>query len=332
MKLYYSVFFLIILFIFIIFLKKYYWKIQLMYNSGGISLYTPPSFPIIFGKENRVKNMTKIGFNYMKNKTVVIAGLIRNSELNIPEIEKKVESLGLLFSDYRVLLVENDSNDKTRKLLLDWSKRNPKVIILGCGYNKKVCSMGFKPTIGHSVERPRIEKMVYLRNIYLNEIKTNFNNFDYTIVWDLDIIGSVYLDGIANSFGYFNNEKIDAICAYGIYNWGPIKLFYDTYATMEKGDIFNIKNKHSHDIKKGVGLGFKYKRGNEPLQVLSCFSGFTIYKTESILPSYILYGTSSKTEDNLICEHVFLHKKMRDLGFDNIQMNPNMIYLVVNNP
>lgn len=303
-----------------------------MYNSGGVSLYTPPSFDIIPGKEKRVYEISRKGFDNMKTKKVVIAGLLRNTASRIPEIERRVEALGKLFSDYRVLIVENDSKDNTRNLLLNWSKRNPKVIILGCGYNVSECHLGFKPTEGHSVYRSRIEKMVYLRNIYLNEIKKNYSNYDYSIIWDFDIIGSVYLDGIANSFGYLKSEpNLDIVCAYGIYTWGPIKIFYDTYAILEKGDVFDIKYKRSHDIRKGLGLGLKYKRGNEPISVNSCFSGFTIYKMKSLLSPQVYYSTSSKEDNNLECEHVGLHRRATNSGF-NIKMNPNMIHLVVYNP
>lgn len=323
-------FFLILLIIFILLFWKFYWRIQLMYNSGGVSLYTPPSFTINPGKENQVNTTTKEGKEYMKTKRVVISGLLRNTASRIPEIERRVEALGNLFYDYRVLVVENDSTDNSRELLLEWSKRNPKVTILGCGYNANNCSLGFKPTEGHSVYRSRIEKMVYLRNIYLEEIKNNYSDYDYAIVWDFDIVGSVYLDGIQNSFGYLKKDpNLDVMCSYGIYSWGPMKLFYDTYATLEKGDNFHIDNKKSHDLRKGIGMGLRYNRGDPPVRVISCFSGFAIYRIQSILHPSVYYDMTSKEDNNLECEHVVLHKRMKN---SVIKMNPNMIHLVVYNP
>jgi len=204
--------------------------------------------------------------------------------------------------------------------------------------------MNLKKTDGHSVDRQRIEKMVKLRNIYLDYVKKFFPNFDYTIIWDLDIIGMVYLDGIQNSIYHLEKDKkdkykdkykydeddkdIDAICAYGIYRWGGVSLYYDTYAHISNNSNskeFHISNKLSHDIK--TGLSVKYPRGTPPIKVKSCFSGFTIYKTRSLLGDHIKYDMTPEISNNLECEHVRLHKKLNG----EMCMNPSMINLVMLN-
>lgn len=310
-------FFFVVLIIFLLMIWKYYWKIQLMYNSGGVSLWGSFRNPQI-----------KKGLSHAKNKKIVIAGLLRDVARRIPEIKKKTKALANLFQDYRILIVENDSQDSTRELLLEWAREDPKVIILGCGRNVKTCSLnkGRSKTRGHSVYRSRIEKMAFLRNIYLSEVTSNFSDFDYLAVWDLDIVGTVYLDGVAHSLSVLEEEPdTSAICAYGIYTWGPFKLYYDTYATLESGDNFHIQNKLIHDLRKG--LSFQYSRGDPPKEVISCFSGFTIYKIPEVIKSK--YGTTPPEDPskNLECEHVFLHRRLPG----KIKMNPNMVHLVVLN-
>ncbi len=322
-----TLFFIIILLITIVVIWKCYWRIQIMYNSSILSLYTPDSFNLPLQYTETHNTVTKSGFKVMKEKTIVICSLLRDVEVKLPEIEKRAENLGRMFRDYRILIVENDSVDDTRKYLLNWTKRNARVTILGCGENAKSCSLSnaAKKTYGHSVDRQRIEKMTRLRNIYLEYVKRNFSQFDYLAVWDLDIVGTVYLDGVANTIGHFEKmPDTDAICAYGIYRWGLFTLYYDTYAHIDKNDKFHIDMKFIHDLKKGFGV--KYKRGTPPIEVTSCFSGFTIYRIRSLRQKDIIYDMTPKDEGNLECEHVRLHTKL-----NKIYMNPSMIHFVLLN-
>lgn len=307
---------------------KYYWRIQLMYNSSLLSLYTPDSFYIEPEKEERLEQMTQYGFKQARNKTMVICTMLRDARKNMKQIITRAEKLGGMFKDYRILVVENDSKDGTREALIEWKERNPKVVVLGCGINSsEACSIksATVKTEGHSVNRQRIEKMTKLRNIYLDFVKRNLSHFDFMAVWDLDIIGSVYIDGVANTIGQFTHPSgvpdASAICAYGIYRWSLMEIYYDTYAHLDDGDDFHINEKGIHDLKKGLGV--KYRRGNPPQQVKSCFSGFTIYKISSIRPD-VEYDMSPP--GNVECEHVRLHRQL-----EKIYLNPSMIHLVLFN-
>jgi Cryptococcal mannosyltransferase 1/Glycosyl transferase family 2 len=311
--------------ILILILWKWYWKFQMMYNSSVLSLYTPDTFPVYNNK--RFDERCRQGLGDASNKSVVIAGMVRDIESRIPEIKKKVLRVAKIFKNYQILIVENDSKDRSRELLLEWAKENPRVTVLGCGRNAPRCSISLakQKTDGHHVDRQRINKMTHLRNIYLQEIKEKYALYDYSIFWDLDMIGSVYLDGICNSLGYLNERPdVDVVCANGIYRWGPMTLFYDTYALLHKGEPFHIDHKTCHDIRKGL-WEMKYDRGEEPVEVDSCFSGFAIYRTTVLLPDRVIYDMSS--ENNLECEHVRLNMKI-----DGIKVvNPSMINLVLEN-
>lgn len=321
-------FFLVVcLFIFVVW--KCYWRLQIMYNSSILSLYTPDTFPISETHKNMYNTLLKHGTYFAKTQKVIITALLRDVEHKLPEIEKKIEKVGNMFLDYRVLLVENNSKDATRSYLLSWSRRNPKIIILGCGINADKCSISLssaqKKTEGHYVDRQRIEKMTHLRNIYLQEIKQHYSDFgNFVIMWDIDTVGAVYLDGILHSMGYLSQHpNVDVVCANGIYRWGFLTLFYDTYAYIDHGDQFHINTKTVHDIKKGLGV--QYKRGEPPIDVVSCFSGFAIYRLASLLPHGVYYDMSD--EYNLECEHVRLNMKIKGKKV----MNPSMINFVLLN-
>lgn len=315
--------FIIFLAILILLLWKYYWKLQIVYNSSLLSFKTPSHiFPISEKKRQKFEENVEIGKIYTKTKKVVICTLLRDAEKKLDKIKERSEKVGSLFQDYRILVVENDSQDKTRNLLLEWRDQNPKVEILGCGINQKSCKLKHDPTVGHSVTFKRIKKMALLRNIYLNRVYEKYSDFDFVIVWDLDIIGNVYLDGILHSMSKFNKPYINAICANGIYRWGTLNIFYDTYALLRKNQKFHISQKLCHDIKEG--LTFNYSRDNSLVNVDSCFSGFTIYRLQNIFDSY--HDIPKESDDNLNCEHVTLNKKL-----SGIFMNPKMIYILLLN-
>jgi hypothetical protein len=300
----------------------YYWKLQVIFNSSALSFYTPDTFA------TPSDTYEKLGENISKDKTIIIATMVRDVEDRVPSIIAKAERLGSLFADYRVLIVENDSKDDTRKLLIEWSDKNPKVSVLGCLSSStpkppSACKIPSAPkTDGHSVDRPRIEKMVKLRNIYLDEIKRLWNagiKPDYTAVWDMDSVSTVYLDGVMHTIGYMSTHPdVSSVCAYGIYRWGALTLFYDTYALLHLNEDFHISQKLQHDIKKGL-LEARYKRGDEPYEVDSCFSGFALYRTDALVKAS--YHDPSPA---LECEHVTLNKDMPGKKL----VNPSMVNLI----
>lgn len=325
-----KLFFFVILFIFIYFVWKYYWAVQLTFNPQSLSLYTPDD---IFPKTPEYDILVEKGKKYAKTQKVIITTLLRDCADRLPQIKKKVEAVGNLFEDYIFLVVENDSKDRTRKLLEEWSKENPKVVILG---KEK---MNFPKTEGHSVDYKRISKMVTLRNIYLDYIKKNLadKGYSYVIMWDLDAIASIYLDGILNTMGLLSEKSnnsidaqrpIDVVCAYGIYRWMFFTLFYDTYALLHPQEKFHIKDKWKHDIRKGI-WELKYNRGDPLVDVDSCFSGFAIYRTEALLNSEVKYDLQPEGEEggNIECEHVRLHRKLKGRKV----VNPSMIHYILLN-
>lgn len=319
--------FLISLIVFIFLVFKFYWVVHVNYNKGLFSLYTPDNFHISDEHVPLFKRRVANGKRIAKNSKIIVTTLVRDVSHNMDHIQKKVNGIVSHFADYRILIVENDSHDDTREKLLKWANRDKRVQILGCGVNAKKCNMSFQKTVGHSVDRKRIEKMAILRNIYLDEIKNNplYRDFDYTFMWDLDVIGMTYLDGVYNSLSIMNeNPNIDTVCANGVYQWPISTVFYDTYAILEKDDHFHIDNKAMHDIVKS--LKFKYFLGEEPIDVESCFSGFAIYRTKCLLAPNVYYDMTPDP-NNIECEHTRLNKKISGKKI----VNPSMINLIVLN-
>ena len=133
------------------------------------NMYLSDFTPLVYST-NIDKNIYNIGASYASKQKVVICGLARDIAKNIDRLKVVLERLGSYFLQYKIIIVENDSNDESRPMLLEWSKQNPNVIILGCGVNVKECKLSLKSYSSFDAGANRIGKMAYLRNIYLNYI------------------------------------------------------------------------------------------------------------------------------------------------------------------
>lgn len=270
------------------------------------------------------KTKVKDGLAFFKTKKLVICGLIRNSEKTVELISRQIAAVGSLFADYRAIIVENDSTDRTREWLLQIVDSNPKIKVLGCGVNSPICTMNLKPTIQHDRAISRIEKMVLLRNMYLQEIQTDpaVKDFDFVLMWDLDIRGEFYLDGVGTCGWYFNHginsEKVNVLCSNAVIHINndsadPITSgkYYDPYAYKDFSQVKTFTTIDDVDPPSCAG---------DPIHLKSCFNGLALYR-KTVLTGH-KYGTEAIGNESL-CEHVVLHSDM-----NNIYLNRSFLYII----
>lgn len=292
-----------------------------------------------FSCEGYSEDEITLGKEYFKTKKVAFCGLIRDGEERLPHVISKVEKIAKYFKDWEVLIVENDSKDNTRSILLDWSSKSKKVSVLGCdGINLSECKLNMKKTLGHEVTDYRISKMATLRNIYLDELRKR-NDIDLVIVWDFDLISEVDEKGLFET-GYklSTNNEINAVCANGIIKHDiipfitaekikkeigiPIYTYYDPFAYRELNDKNTpLKNKYFYDF---IYSNPEKCKDNKLKKVRSCFGGFTIYKKDALLKTE--YGTYNDINNTAICEHEFLNEKI-----DGVYHSKELLHLVYKN-
>ena len=281
------------------------------------------------------------GKDFLNNKKVAFCGLIRDGEERIEGSIKEIEKIGSYFKDWKLLIVENDSKDNTRKILLDYNKKNNRVKVLGCnGINLNECKLNTLATTSHNTTHYRINKMSMLRNIYLDELRKDiYNDIDYVIVWDFDLVGNVNIEGFLSSFYELKtNDTINAVCANGIRNIDllpfltaetvkkevgvPLYVYYDTYAYRNFEDKSNvINNKWYYDILYSIPSGYST---DNLKKVKSCFGGFTIYRRDAILKSsYITYSDENGLP---VCEHQGLNERI-----NGVYHNNELLYLIYKN-
>ena len=316
-------FFILVLALLLIFIVYKYYKYR-EYESY-IQDYTPQKISDTFVNLN-YENILK-GKAILKTKKIVICGLMRDCAPNISFIQEYINKLSVVCADYKVLIVENDSTDDTRKLLLEWSKQNDKVIILGCGINKDECKLNLYKTQGHEANNERIKKMADLRNIYIDYISKNLSTYDYMFVMDMDLYGSWYLDGLMSSIALLEvDNNLDALAAFGL----SIKSdnYYDPFALRfkdMKNNFETIEEKYEWDDKifsiKSKEWLSKYKN---LLPVKSAFGGLCIYKIASVISKNSKYDYPK--DGKISCEHVYFNEGL------NMSINMDMIFIMLSNP
>ena len=259
----------------------------------------------------------------MKNSTVVFCSLVRDCENSLKQNIPKVEELRSSFRASHVVLVENDSKDRTKEVLADWTLNSNNIHVISEDFGTvTIPETPFTHPKSKYFSGHRIGKMAKYRNIYLDYVRAENLTPDFIIMIDLDVY-SFPIKGIESSFGF--EQKWDSINANGkkITPQSMVKPgFYDTYAFQEWGDDKPLQ----YDTLKKNQLKFaKLKEGDDFIKVKSGFNGLAIYKWGSI--SKLTYK-AIPNEDEIVlfkCEHITFHEEMIKNGNSEIFLNPSMI-------
>lgn len=234
---------------------------------------------------------------------VVICGLARNASEFLNLTIRRIEELGDRFKDYRVVIYENDSIDNTRRMLIDWSQKNSKVEILSEQLDDPINPMMRCPSRG--------ERMARYRNIYRQYLADHLQDFDYAIVVDTDLPGGWSLPGIANTFGH---SRWDFMASNGIIRKQCLlhqkEFQYDAWAFRESDSYLPLSTKYVNHL--------TWNRGEPLVAVSSAFGGLGIYRMPAMIECEYRGGD---------CEHVALHRQMRERGMGHLYLNPSqMVY------
>jgi len=271
----------------------------------------------IFNKH--VKN----GYSVMRNSTIVFSGLCIDIEKKINILKKRVEYLGNYFKEYKFVIFENDSTDNTRGLLTNWSKENSNIQLVPCEEDVDCKLKTSKAITTGAFSTGRMKRMADYRNRLLSYIRKKYIDYDYLLMFDLDVKGPLYIDGMADSFS--KHKKWDAVTAFGM-NGMTITfgqpIYYDYIAYRDEN--YNINN-NILDIFNIMYKTINIKNENKLIKTTSSFGGLAIYKMEMFKNNNINY---TPIDDVYICEHTILSDNMIRNGYDKIYINPNMKILV----
>lgn len=199
------------------------------------------------------------------NEKVLICGIAKNVEHAIPNTIQSTEELGTQFLDYKVIIYENNSTDRTKQLFSEWASRNNRVTFL----SENVIEQG-----------EREERIARARNRVLDRaMAACFDDYKYVIMADLDILHPWDIENIVDSILH-PSTTWDAILANGGYDLYALRtpeipIGYELIGAMYWNRLDNaIRNKLSR---------LDYWNQSKPwIPVYSAFGGLGIYKRDSI--------------------------------------------------
>jgi len=321
--------FIIFLFTIILFLFSHLLAIQVKDQLNTSNVYLSQSSQCSNINQTRIQ----YGRKHFSQSRVIICGLIRDREPHISRLKEQLNSIAKFFADYAIVIVENDSKDGTRRELINWANNDRHIHVIGCDNqtnNIHSCNLSLPATVQQYIPKlSRIEKMVQLRNIYMNYVENHslLKQFDYIIVEDFDLTTTTYLNGFFSTGFYLNNDlTIDAICSNGMFynkifsNMITYTSYFDPYA-------------HKDEENQNWGMAYndvwstlfrKYSCDDDLVSVQSCFSGRTIYRYKSIQGRR--YRTYLDQNQQAICEHVGLHETI-----NKMYLNSEMILYITKN-
>jgi len=251
---------------------------------------TPMSYRIKKGKE------------IAENSSLILATCIRDAEDKIKTIESYYYYFSKFFKRVKLIVMENDSKDKTREKLFKLKRRGLDLDVVGCGLNVKFCSMKLN-NIRSGRSSTRVRRMAHIRNILIDHIRTIQQNYEFCLIFDGDLNMDINTDGMLESFYYLNKKNVDAISAYTMtYFTKMFGYFYDEFAyeRLNHSSIPILFNQFLFFFRNGL------------IKVKSCFNGLTIYKLP--FADHIKYY-----ENTNLCEHISFHRKM------NTYINTNFV-------
>lgn len=255
--------------------------------------------------------------------SIIVCSIVRNAEKGLLRNIPVINTLCNSFRNYKVFVYENDSTDKSKDVLKAWQDSDPLHVFISLNNtdaSKTIPSAKEVGIVNPFFSKRRINKMVSLRNYYMDYIESNHWSADYLMVVDLDV-ASLNLEPIMSSFK--SDIEWDAVTAFG-YSLSPKlrRRYHDTYALTEYGDEGNPQTEN-----KIIDLADKYgklKATDGWVRVFSGFGGLAIYRFEAIKG---LHYQLIENDDNRVevrCEHFSLYKQMAERGYDKVYINPAM--------
>lgn len=250
------------------------------------------------------------GTEIWKTKKVVFAGLARNIELglnvNIPRLAETISRC----LDWRFVVYENDSTDKTRTILnnLQFSNQE-RISILGTDDGQ--------PDL-RDVSNTRISRMVRYRSFVQSYIRSNYPDFDLVVIIDLDLWGGWSVDGLMTALAWGDFDVMASFSQmYDSRGW----IHYDRWAFK-----FNSWTEEwALDQSKYMNWFWYWKppRGSKPIPCLSAFGSMSVYKMEAYLAG--IYNSNLPSEiNNIECvEHSAFHYELNKKGFKKFFLNPS---------
>lgn len=237
---------------------------------------------------------------YAETCDVFVVGVVKNAELVIERNLRRLSNFLQLFPLCKFFIYENNSTDKTKQYIKEWSKKSP----------ANYCSLNDNDKINNIPKR--LIRMQRVRAECHKWVTTLFSDPpEYVFIIDLDFLVGPRFDTLE----YFFNvkEEWDAQFANGcsIEKFKKGKYLYYDRLALEYTNGDHYENKNPSFIPFQTGHTFK---------VNSAFGGLALYKGN------VWYeGNYINNEGENECEHITFHHSLKEKGYHNLFQNTRVL-------
>lgn len=218
----------------------------------------------------------------------LIVGCARNVGPSVDHVLSEMHRLGARFSDYEILVYENDSTDGTLSALR--RHEGPRVRILS----------------ETNVRGPRTVRLARARNILLDAARAMADRFRWLIVMDMDFVNRINMHGIDTAVASWDALRWNACTAVTI-------KYYDFFALRLPGFMdYNCRQDKEAIARRGSC--FTYDGTFRPDRVLwvdSAFNGLAIHRMDAVARSSDAKYKGEGESGEEVCEHVPFYKALK---------------------
>lgn len=233
---------------------------------------------------------------------VVICGPMRNGSQYIDGVRSNMEKIGAYFDDYRIIIVESDSDDDSLVQLERWQTENSKMEYVSLGHTRHTQPM-------------RTMRLANARNKCLDIINEKYSDYNYMVMMDPDDITYHPIEGFLTCWDTSVGDDWDGMTAnqkeeyYDIWALRGMDCNYDCWVRgfIEGLPSDEIKRRYVDPHTKPIPPG-------DPILVNSAFGGLGVYKMESIRGCRYVGNQFVGGKEYEIADHVKFHEQMREKG------------------
>ena len=258
--------------------------------------------------------------NPLAGKSLAVCSIVRNAQRGLERNIPVIRALCARFKDYRIIVFENDSTDRTVSILEAWASADPKVTVSCRTLGIRTIPRAAEVTVNPFFSRYRIVKMADFRKQYLEYLERQEWNPDYLVVVDLDV-ERLELPSILTSFA--PAPEWDAVTSFG-YSLSPRlrRRYHDAYALVELGKEQVPQTESS--IQSVSDRWGTLRPGDDWIPVYSAFGGLAIYRYACVRGLRYRCVDNGDARVEVRCEHFGLCQQMHERGYGRIYVNPGM--------
>lgn len=235
---------------------------------------------------------------------VVIVGMGRDIEKQLPQTFRLIERVGRQFREWAAVIVENDSVDNTKAMLQEFAKQHAGHVTAECNDFGRERLRGF--------EQLRVERYAEYRNRYSDIARELHGDADYVLAIDTDP-ESISSHGIINGLGWLDAfDKAAGMASVSLFQHhilanepNPQWCHYDQWAFRWQSWQPRMAPWFTMWVPPP---------GAPPIRVLSAFGAACLYRAKPFFDAR--YASISGD-----IEHVGLHHAMHHAGWD-LYLNP----------